>query len=135
MIINQKVNLKKYLYVIRPAGMVVWLLKRVVDFNENGKRNNLLEIDFNRVLDEIKLEIDKNCYEKIVQIIEVKRNKKEVDEDERVELIDKWVETVLSLKISEEMFKREKLKMAESNLFIQEIDDLMHSILNISFNW
>lgn len=127
---KNKVNIKKYLYVIRPAGMVIWLMNKKSKSIDN-KENKFIEIDFNKVLNEIKPNLSDECYEKIVSIIKIKKTLKEVDEGERIECVDKWIESVLNTK-NEDLLKNDDFN--EERLTVDGYDKLLHSILNISFN-
>jgi len=62
-----KVNIKKYLHDIRPTGRVEWLR------TYKRSRSNLVEIDFFKVLYEIKDILDRECYEDILKVIEKKK--------------------------------------------------------------
>lgn len=123
------------MYVIRPAGMVVWLLKCK---NQDGS-GKYLEIDFNRVLEEIRPHMSEECHKQIVEIIEIKKSMREVDESERIKPIDEWIEQVFSMRL--DAFKSmSELAAVDGDLtsqageIIQSYDDLLHSILNVTFD-
>jgi predicted nucleotidyltransferase len=85
---KQFVKIKKYMNVIRSAGMFEWvLLLKCEQKGENGDRNFLIEIDFNKVLTELKDHIEADCYENILKVIEKK--KKLINGLDDLELSDK----------------------------------------------
>jgi predicted nucleotidyltransferase len=120
--ISEKTNvkLKKYLYVIRPAGMFVWLLK------SNSLDN--FQINFLPILEEIKLDMSDECYANIIQIIEKKKLKKELDEEPRINSIDKWIEKVLNTEI-DNTFLDSTDKSPTSNNTLDNYDQLLFKIL------
>jgi predicted nucleotidyltransferase len=120
---KQLVNIKKYLHVIRPAGMVEWLR------TYKRSRSNLVEIDFFKVLYEIKDILDKECYEDILKVIE-KKKLHESTEEPRLKSIDSWIESVLQLKISKQELNDldyEKNGLNSLNFY----DEFLFEILNI----
>lgn len=84
---NQEVSCKKYLYVIRPAAMVFWLLK--------VRERNYLEIQFEIILNDIKPLIDNELYECILKQIENKKLMIEKDKCERIKCIDDWLDGIV----------------------------------------
>jgi predicted nucleotidyltransferase len=121
---KQIVNIKKYLYVIRPAGMVEWLR------TYKRSKSNLVEIDFLKVLNEIKDILDKECYEDILKVIEKKKKLYESTEEPRLKSIDSWIENVLQLKISKQELNDldyEKNSLDSLNFY----DEFLFEILNI----
>ena len=113
------VKIKKYLYVIRPAGMVEWL------FLQKKDTNKLVEIDFLVVLNDLKDFLDKNVYEDILKLIVKKKQVKELDEEPR---IDKWIESLL-----EKQFSKEELNYLDFNndQSFDNYDEILFSFLNI----
>jgi predicted nucleotidyltransferase len=95
---------KKYLYVIRPASMVIWLL--------NANRSKYMEINFDLVLNELSDTIGSECFEKIKEIIKVKKLKSELDTCTRIECIDKVLGEIVfdknEFKVTEDYNKTEK---------------------------
>ena len=69
-----EVKVKKYLYVIRPAGMFVWLLHSV-DKNTGKIDLRNFEIDFMVILDAIKDHMSSDCFIEINRIINKKKDK------------------------------------------------------------
>jgi predicted nucleotidyltransferase len=123
---RERVNLKKYLYVIRPAGMVEWLLKC-----KDSKRENLIEIDFNIVLESLKEHLTKECHDNICQIIETKKKVKESNEEQRIKCIDEWIDRILN-KTQDEIRLVELAQPGEKQS-LDDYDSLLHSILKITF--
>ena len=119
------VKIKKYLYVIRPAGMLEWLLK----CKRDGTRD-LVEIDFNRVLKELATFMSAEVSQNIDDIIKKKKIVKEMDEEPRVECLDKWIEGILSY--NDEDFKKYGVKDGEKKT-LDEYDNVLHSLLKIKF--
>jgi predicted nucleotidyltransferase len=124
---KDRVNVKKYLYVIRPAGMFEWLSKC------NNVKNISAEfsIDFNKILVQLKSHLDAECYEKILAVIEKKRKLLETDEEPRIECIDKWIENVLNERNDE--LSQLKLEENSEKQPLDDYDNLLHLILNIKF--
>ena len=116
------VKIKKYLYVIRPAGMVEWL------FLQKKDTNKLVEIDFLVVLNDLKDVLDKNVYEDILKVIVKKKQVKELDEEPRLESIDKWIESLL-----EKQFPKEELNYLDSNndKLFDNYDEILFALLSI----
>lgn len=114
-----RVNLKKYLYVIRPAGMFVWLSEN----NDTGKP--LLNIDFNHVLDEIRPKLTNECYESILSVIKIKKGKSESDEGDRIKHIDDWIQQILNHPLE---------KSNDSSIDNEPYNKLLFSILKIKFD-
>lgn len=124
---NQKVKIKKYLYVIRPAGMFLWLMK----CRDNQNKDKLIDIDFNKVLIDLKPHLTDECYENIVNIIERKKKIKELDEEPRIECIDKWLDHIIN-GTNDEMKKLENEQhFEETPTDADKYDALLHSVLNL----
>lgn len=122
------VNIKKYLYVIRPAGMVEWLLK----CNKDG--NKIVEIDFNVVLNDLKSHLSTECYENIIDIIKKKKLVKELDEEPRVKCLDEWLENIINNSTVDNNNNNETT--TDGNKQKQSLDDydeFLHEILEIKF--
>jgi predicted nucleotidyltransferase len=124
---KDRVKIKKYLYVIRPAGMFEWLSK----CNNNNTLSAEFAIDFNKILVDLKAHLNVDCFNEILNVIEKKKNLNELDEEPRIECIDKWIENVLNERNDELV----KLKSAENNdkQALDDYDTLLHQILNIKF--
>lgn len=116
---KDKVKIKKYLYVIRPAGMFYWIVKCQLD----KKEGKLVEIDFNLVLDQLKEHIGQEVYDKIKEIIVRKKTLKELDDEPRIECIDKWIDMVLKFPI-------DNTKHVE-NYQVEPFNELMFNALKI----
>lgn len=113
---NQKdVSSKRYLYVIRPAAMVVWLLNK-----KNTK--SYLEIDFNKVLEDIKDVIGDEICEEILKLIEAKKNRAEHDSCKRIESVDKWLNGIIE---SKEAFPNDTNERIRS----EDCDELVFSYI------
>lgn len=119
---NKNVKIKKYLYVIRPAGMVEWLLLN------NKQADKLVEIDFKLVLNCIKISLNETCYNDILKVIEKKKNVKELDEEPRLVAIDEWIEDLFKKK-----FTKEDLNDLDENIqFLDQYDQYLYSILKVN---
>ena len=120
---KKDVKIKKYLYVIRPAGMLIWLLKKneakLVNFN----------IDFLVILEEIREYISEECYQQINRIIEKKKTIKEMDLEPRIKCIDNWIDTILNDEYQDD-FKKIKEKETREDL-LNNLDNVLFSILKI----
>jgi uncharacterized protein len=118
------VKIKKYLYVIRPAGMCEWLLKC------KKQNKQLVKIDFNEVLVELKDFMPLECYENIKDVIEKKKIVKELDEEPRVKCLDEWIESILK-------YTNDDVKLfisdANERKSLNDYDEVLHSILNLKF--
>lgn len=114
--------------MIRSAAIAEWFMKRL-----NGTiqltDQKLIEPDFNRVLEQINPEA---CYDDIRKVIALKKDNQ--SEVERFESIDKWIETVLNMKTTGEIYGKEKPKVTKEVLrkFTIDIEQLMLSILMLS---
>lgn len=119
------VKIKKYLSCIRPAGMLVWL------FNNKRTSTKFIEIDFCKVLSQIKERLSHDCYSKILYVIEKKKQLKELDEEPRIKCIDEWLENLFSQKITREDFDKENVK---ENHTYDAYDEILFRILEIKFD-
>jgi predicted nucleotidyltransferase len=125
---RERVKVKKYLYVIRPAGMFEWLSK----CNEGKALADNFDIDYNKILIELKAHLEPACYAEILSVIERKKGLAELDEVPRIECIDKWIESVLNDRNDELV----NIKSEESNhkkQIMDDYDNFLHHILNIKF--
>jgi predicted nucleotidyltransferase len=116
--INNKTDVsgKKYLYVIRPAAMVVWLLNK-----KNTK--SFIEIDFNKVLEDIKGVIGDEIFSEILKLIEAKKQRTEHDSCKRIECVDKWLSGIID---SKEDFPND----ANEKIDFKDCDELMFNYLS-----
>jgi predicted nucleotidyltransferase len=126
-----EVKVKKYLYVIRPAGMFVWLLHSV-DKNTGKIDLRNFEIDFMVILDAIKDHMSSDCFIEINRIINKKKTMNELDLEPRISCIDNWIDSVLGTGYDEEM---KKISSFEKNFIstnsLEDYDNILFSILNI----
>lgn len=76
------VNIKKYFYVIRPVAM----LHRLLTIDDKP-----LEIEFTKVIEEIKTDMDKDTYDSIYELLKRKMEGVELGQHERIKEIDKWI--------------------------------------------
>jgi predicted nucleotidyltransferase len=106
--------------------MVEWLLKC-----KDSKRENLIEIDFNIVLESLKEHLTKECHDNICQIIETKKKVKESNEEQRIKCIDEWIDRILN-KTQDEIRLVELAQPGEKQS-LDDYDSLLHSILKITF--
>ncbi len=116
------VKIKKYLYVIRPAGMVEWLLKC------KKQAKQLVKIDFNDVLVDLKECIPIEVYSSIKDVIEKKKTLKELDEEPRVFCLDNWIESIL--KYTDDDFKNLNL-ISKERKSLDDYDTVLHNLLDI----
>lgn len=127
---KENVKIKKYLYVIRPAGMVEWLLKC-----RKMSTNKLVEIDFNLVLNDLKPHLKTDIYENIIEIIRKKKTIKELDEEPRIKCIDDWIDYILNE--TEQDILNEKNNNSnvddKNDQTLDEYDSVLHSFLNLKF--
>ena len=119
---KQLVKIKKYLYVIRPTGMFLWLIKCNSGFN-------MFEIDFNKILIELKPHLDSECFENILNVIEKKKTMKEMDDEPRIKCIDEWIEKIISNTDSE--IKQVETLQEGKKQSLDEYDLILHSFLSI----
>jgi len=122
---KENVKIKKYLYVIRPAGMFIWLLKK--------NRNKLInfEIDFNIIFDEIKDTFSQDCFEKINEIIEKKKFSNESDLEPRVACVDEWINGVLGKQYKDDLKMIEKECCNNKKIFLEDLDQILFRVLNV----
>jgi predicted nucleotidyltransferase len=126
---KKEVKIKKYLYVIRPVGMYLWLL------NKNGENCfERFEIDFTKILEEIKDQTSEECYKNIQQIIVKKKEMKEMDDESRIKCIDEWIENILIS--SQDEIKEFEIKnlVNDKKQIMDSYDDLLHSLLGVRFD-
>lgn len=124
---NENVKAKKYLYVIRPAGMVEWLIKcqpsRKLD--DGARDPKIVEIDFNLVLNELKASgMSTDIYESIVKLIEKKKTKKELDTESRIACVDEWLERIMNIKY-------EKKEMPLVKVGHETYDEILFKVLKL----
>ena len=113
--------------MIRPAGMVVWLMKfRAADSPQKNDQP-FIEVDFNIVLEQIRPHLSNECYENIVRIIDVKKKLKEVDEEQPIKCIDDWIQSIIEMSSF-------GIKEAHDSQNIEEYDKVLHSFVNIKFD-
>ncbi|RNA37805.1 nucleotidyltransferase [Brachionus plicatilis] len=122
---KNEVNIKKYLYVIRPIGMFQWLLNRPI------KDSDVFYVNFDKVLHELKPHLKENVNEKINEIIDFKRNSNEANLGSRIECIDEWIEDLLENKSIVEIEKNDSLNAEVGNH--DKFDQLLHEILRVEF--
>ena len=127
---NDKVKIKKYLYVIRPIAMFLWLL------NRENKDIKDFEINLIIILDDLKTILDSEIYEKIGEIIDKKKHMKELDLEPRIPLIDDWIENILgdeySRKLIEEEKELKKKERDEDYNSLEKYDELLFTILGFN---
>ena len=127
---KKNVKVKKYLYVIRPIGMLEWL------FSLKTSSVNKIEINFLTVLNDLKANMNKECYERIIELIEKKKLMKELDEEPRIECVDVWLESWLNDqdikgKLAAIESKTANITMDSHQGPLADYDNLLFSILNI----
>ena len=108
------VNIKKYMCLIRTAAMVEWL--RVF------KRSRNFKIDFQEILNDLKNILDKDCYENILILRDIKITTSK-DNVLRVKCIDDWIESLFKNHVQD--FDDEYI----NNNSLEEYDHLLFSIL------
>jgi predicted nucleotidyltransferase len=87
---NEKVNCKKYLYVIRPIGTLHWLMN-----NPQSKRDVFLIIDFDELIMQMKNDMPEGIYDEIVKLLIRKRTTENLNNTDRIEKIDNWITSQL----------------------------------------
>jgi predicted nucleotidyltransferase len=122
---KENVNIKKYLYVIRPAGMFIWLINK----NENKLVN--FEIDFSVILNEIKDSMSQECNKNVEEIIEKKKQLNESDLKPRIACVDEWINGVLSDKYTDALKKIEKEGCYDKQISLELLDRLFFKVLNV----
>lgn len=110
---KSEVNAKKYLYVIRPAFMVFWLI--------NVKQRSVLKIKFDSVMEDAKSLINDDLYESILKLIESKKLMLEVDKCERIEVIDDWLNGIIFDKNEQKFENEQQIDLEECDVILQEI--------------
>lgn len=128
----KQVKVKKYLNVIRPAGMFVWLLHSVDKETGTVDLRNF-EIDFMVILEAIKDHMSAQCHTEINRIIDKKKSKmNELDLEPRVACIDAWIDFVLGTGYDKEMKRMSHLEKNEQRTnALGEYDETLFSILKI----
>lgn len=112
---KDQVSCKKYLYVIRPAAMVFWLM--------NVKQRKVLEITFDIIIEDIKTLISDELYENILEVIKNKKQMLETDSCKRIKVIDNWLDGIIFDK-SEHKFEGEAHQIE-----VDECDKIFQTIL------
>lgn len=131
---KDNVKIKKYLYVIRPAGMFIWLLNSAKNSTKKSEQNvdpSNFEINFLVILDAIKETMTEECYSKINEIIVKKKTMKELDFEPRIKSIDEWIKSVLDDSYQENINNLNKLENENSFKSSDEYDQILFSILNV----
>jgi uncharacterized protein len=128
---KQEVNVKKYLYVIRPAGMVQWLISKLLINQDEAKdfNNSLVQIDFNIVLIEIKDQLTDECFDTIQKMIIAKKTMNEGDLQIRIKCIDEWIEKILNE--TDSTFKTIEKNNSKSKQSLSEYDELLFKVLGV----
>ena len=80
------VNTKKYMYIVRPIGMLHWLMK----FPDRA-----LIIDYFQILEDLKDDIPNDTYQKIQELLKLKQSSSELGENPRIKEIDTYVQNIL----------------------------------------
>lgn len=80
------VNTKKYMYIIRPIGMLDWLMRFP------GKT---LTIDYYKILDDLYVHMDNDVSKKINELLDYKKEAKEMGENPRIPEIDAYIKQVM----------------------------------------
>lgn len=81
------VNTKKYMYIIRPIGMLDWLMRYP---------EKTLVIDYYQILKELEKDTDPVIIKKIYELLEFKKEAKEMGENPRIAEIDKWIQEIIT---------------------------------------
>ena len=118
---KNEVEIKKYLYVIRPIGMFKWLLV-------SNKNNNFIHVNFNKVLEDLRPHLSNDIIEKINEIIYLKKNSSEKSIGRKIECVDKWIMDTLENKSIEEIDKSETNEINDD-----EYDRILINILKVEF--
>lgn len=119
---KNEVIIKKYLYVIRPIGMYQWLL------TFSKKNDDLIHVNFLKVLDDLKPYLKDDIIEKINEIIYLKKKSDEKSLGTKIECIDEWIEKLLEKESIEEIEKNETNEINE-----EEYDQILLDILKVEF--
>ncbi|CAF0820727.1 unnamed protein product [Brachionus calyciflorus] len=127
---KKDVNIKKYLYVIRPIGMFEWLLKCHKNFDTISE---LIYVNFHRILQDLKIHLDEEVYSNILKIIEIKMQSKETDLKDRIKCIDDWIESLLGSDDLKNIETKEKENLIVSDNFGDDLDNFLHLILKVKF--
>lgn len=126
---NKEVKIKKYLYVIRPIAMFLWLMNREI------KDISDFEINLIIILEDLKGSLDSGIYDKICEIIEKKKKMKELDLEPRISIIDNWIERILGDEYSKKLKELEnnsKQKRRDENYnSLDKFDKVLFNILGI----
>jgi predicted nucleotidyltransferase len=120
---KEQVNVKKYLYVIRPIAMIEWLLNHL---DTSGK---IIQIDVNDLFKDIKPTIGDDIYEALMVLNKKKQKMAEGELTDRVSVIDKWVDFA----ISPEGYERIKLVVQKQpkKCEFSVLDELLFKYLRI----
>ena len=92
---NNKINTKKYVNIIKGAGMLDWLLK-----NDSLNNSKIIEIDFNNVLNELKPSMKNESYESLISLIERRKSGQYIDE-EPIKCVDEWIKNMTKVKFEQ----------------------------------
>ena len=80
------VNTKKYMYIIRPIGMLDWLMRFP------GKE---LVIDYYKILTDLYVHMDNDVSKKIHELLDYKKEARELGENPRIPEIDTYIKEVM----------------------------------------
>lgn len=87
---KDQVNVKKYMYAIRPVAMMDWIL------NNKETTGKIIQINVNDLFTDIKPIVGDEIYEALLILNEKKQKMTEGELTARVPVIDKWVEFAFS---------------------------------------
>lgn len=121
-----QVKIKKYMYVIRPAGMFQWLLLNQDNWSAN------FDIDFIKILPSLKESMGVDCYENIIKVIEKKKQINELDEEPRIESIDKWIDYILN-QTDDKIKEHETNGKNQEKPDLDDYDQVLHRLLKLTF--
>lgn len=126
---SETIDVKKYLSIIRPAGLAVWLVKCRCDSLDQSK---LLEVDFNKVLADLKSHMSLECYRDILELVELKKSNNPETEIKRSLWVEDWIENNV-FKISSNEIKS-NFETTQHICDITSYDQIFYEILNVDFN-
>lgn len=120
---KSQVNVKKYMYVIRPVAMLEWLLK------VNNPTGPLIQIDCTALFGDIKEFIGDELYASIMDLNRRKQNMQEGDLQERISSVDEWIHKAISNEMSELI--KAKFTGQPEKVPYEDFDIVFHKFLKI----
>lgn len=119
---KNEVNVKKYMYVIRPAAMMQWLFQA-------NRSQCVIKMNCLELFDEIRPFIGEDVYGSIVELTRKKQGMHEGDLQSRIPIVDDWIRTSISPQthaMIEDIIRERQEKRS-----VEDFDTIIHLFHNL----